>query len=46
VIGSIYGDLIQADNGTDMNTGDRGADQLHASAGFDTFVFNNTPTAI
>ena len=42
VIGSAYGDLIQADNGVDRITGGGGADKLYAGTGAssqDTFVY-------
>ncbi len=42
VIGSAYGDLIQADNGVDRITGGGGADELYAGTGAssqDTFVY-------
>src|SRR5579863_10175577 len=43
VVGSAYGDLIQADNGVDRITGGGGADKLYAGTGAssqDTFVYN------
>jgi hypothetical protein len=43
VIGSAFGDVIQADSGTDSITGGGKADQLYAGSGAasqDTFVYN------